>query len=48
MKNRHFFHPAPHIMVQSGHKGVWHMEREEERDIDDLIFGDEEWHPSER
>ena len=47
---QHFFRLPPHIIVQSLWKERGIMEREEEqpRDIDDLIFGDEEWYPSSR
>ena len=35
-------------MVKVLSRGGKDMELKEEQDIDDMIFGDEEWHPSER
>ena len=51
MKKRHYFHPSPHMIgksKQKGREGVEREEQEQSKDIDDLIFGDEEWYPSSR
>ena len=51
MKKRHYFHPFLHMIGKSNQKECDDMEREEQeqrQDIDDLIFGDEEWRPSNR
>ncbi len=49
MKIRHIFSPLPHIMGKSELKGAPIMEEKEEvQDIDDFIFADEEYSPSEK
>ena len=49
MKKQHIFSSCPHIMGKSESKGAGDMEETREyEDIDDFIFADEEWQPSEK
>ena len=49
MKNQHIFRSCPHIMGKSNRKGENGMEEKREyADVDDYIFADQEWQPSEK
>ena len=51
MKKRHEFHTPMHIIGKYDWKGCGGMEcqeQEQTKDVDDLIFGEEEWYPSSR
>ncbi len=49
MKMRHIFRSLPHIMGKSKQKGAHIMEEKREyEDVDDYIFADEEYYPSEK